>query len=556
MTVEEAKKYIAGRIDDNDYVSIGKFYRQLTAKDDAQREQFDNIAEQLEEKGAIIQSVLSKAKDPNTAAQLSFAIKQSAGIADNSAYGKEYSKKLNYTNDETTFGGLFGTDIHKKGARINKVEFMLSPEDYEEFKNTSGLNFKYFDKNNLTSPYIQNCTSDGVKDFAKFGGSQYIKLTIPTEAYKDVDMFNKVNVTLQNMYSKRNIMAGGINALALATISSRTKKSWYACYDDKGQLVEDGNGIPKSHRQALSMSKPAMDTLKGLSDSLYEYNGVFDIQTSGYSCEAQMEVMNARRRGEMDDSHANALLNDINSIFDNSLMTDGLGSYNVYATTENPSTMNFTLMEDTEKKTDLVNKLRSAIEKKRVTYVAADAGGKLGTYITITNDPDSKGTQGENYKAARYIFVEGLFADEAKKLINNDIKAKSKHEYYNHVTYGHDYNTPDGGKITNITSKGGIYVNGDYRKELDGDEVKQRIKEGTLIKETAKVLKKDFGYNNIYNPEVRQSEEFRKSLTEYATRLYAYVNNITDTDTLQKPYVQDEITGIIANIVNYIYNNK
>ena len=545
MTVEEAKQYIAGRIEDNDYISVGKFYRQLTAKDDAQREQFDNIAEELEEKGAIIQSVLSKAKDPNTAAQLSFAIKQSAGIADNSAYGKEYSKNLNYTvgreGVNMRWGFADGTDVIKSGARINKVELMLSPDDYEEFKSKSGLNFPYIGKDN--SPYIQNCTTSGVREYAKFGGSQYVKIVVPTEAYNNVDTFNKINDTLLNMTNK-------------IPFGMASRKSWYACYDDKGQLVENGNGIPRSHRQALSMSKPAMDTLKGLSDSLYEYNGVFDIQTSGYSCKAQMEVMNARRRGEMDDSHANALLNDINSIFDNSLMTDGLGSYNVYATTENPSTMNFTLMKDTEEKTDLVNKLRSAIEKKRVTYVAADAGGKLGTYITITNDPDSKGTQGENYKAARYIFVEGLFADEAKQLINNDIKAKSKHEYYNHVTFGHDYNTPDGGKITNITSKGGIYVNGDYRKELDGYEVEQRIKEGTLIKETAKVLKKDFGYNNIYNPEVRQSEEFRKSLTEYATRLYAYVNNITDTDTLQKPYVQDEITGIIANIVNYIYNYK
>lgn len=545
MTLDEAKQYIAGRIDNNDYISISKFYRQLNAKNNEQREMLDNMADEMEEYGGIVQSLLKRAKDPNEAARLSFAIKQSAGLNDASAYGEQYSKYLNNTLDKHNYWAVYSG---KEGARINKVEFMLAPEYYDEFVEKSGLNFSHFDKDNTSAPYIENCTTSGAGDYIKFGGSQYVKLTVPVEAYGDVNTFNKINSTLNDMRSL---------PFKLLNLEEGGRRCYYKCYDDKGQEVESGNGIPQSHKKALSLSKPAMDMLEGLTESLYDLNGVFDIQTTGYACSAQQEVMNARSRGEMDDSHANALLNDIKTVYNNKILTDGLGSYKVYATEENPKTMNFEEVKDSEKKTNLVNILRTAMDKNRVTYVAADAGGKAGTYITITGNPDEKGGERGGYSGARYMFVEGFMADEAKKVLNNDIKLKSKKLYYDHLTFGHDYYTPDGGKITDISNKGGVYVKGNYKKVLSSDEVINEIKKSSLIKDAAKVIKQDYGYQTLRNnPEIRQSDDFRNSVTEYATRLYTYLNNVTDPNAFQKPYVQNEINGIISNIIDYIYNYK
>lgn len=220
----------------------------------------------------------------------------------------------------------------------------------------------------------------------------------------------------------------------------------------------------------------------------------------------------------------------------------GLGSGDIvmYSNNGNKEPTDETLKEmDNEQRAHLLNAIK-AVDKKRLKLLSGMMDGEIGTMIVIDPLPADKDKEGDTaesmYKGrTTWVFIPGLFQEQAQQRINNDTSISAIREYNDMKNYGYDYETIDGNTIS-IDEKGNAWIN---KQEVSKDDVIREINKDMIKERGASQLK--YKYLNS-NDEIIDFDHFetdaRRMAVGAANELYP---NIPLVDKDGNPFTIDDI---------------
>lgn len=202
----------------------------------------------------------------------------------------------------------------------------------------------------------------------------------------------------------------------------------------------------------------------------------------------------------------------------------GLGSGDIvmYSNNGNKEPTDETLREmDNEQRAHLLNAIK-AVDKKRLKLLSGMMDGEIGTMIVIDPLPADKDKEGDTaesmYKGrTTWVFIPGLFQEQAQQRINNDTSISAIREYNDMKNYGYDYETIDGNTIS-IDEKGNAWIN---KQEVSKDDAIREINKDMIKERGASQLK--YKYLNS-NDEIIDFDHFetdaRRMAVGAANELY------------------------------------
>lgn len=220
----------------------------------------------------------------------------------------------------------------------------------------------------------------------------------------------------------------------------------------------------------------------------------------------------------------------------------GLGSGDIvmYSNNGNKEQTDETLREmNNDQRANLLNAIR-AVDKKRLKLLSGMMDGEIGTMIVIDPLPADKDKEGDTaesmYKGrTTWVFIPGLFQEQAQQRINNDTSISAIREYNDMKNYGYDYETIDGNTIS-IDEKGNAWIN---KQEVSKDDVIREINKDMIKERGASQLK--YKYLNA-NDEIIDFDHFetdaRRMAVGAANELYP---NIPLVDRDGTPFTIDDI---------------
>lgn len=220
----------------------------------------------------------------------------------------------------------------------------------------------------------------------------------------------------------------------------------------------------------------------------------------------------------------------------------GLGSGDIvmYSNNGNKEPTDETLREmNNDQRANLLNAIK-AVDKKRLKLLSGMMDGEIGTMIVIDPLPADKDKEGDTaesmYKGrTTWVFIPGLFQEQAQQRINNDTSISAIREYNDMKNYGYNYETIDGNTIS-IDEKGNAWIN---KQEASKDDVIREINKDMIKERGASQLK--YKYLNT-NDEIIDFDHFetdaRRMAVGAANELYP---NIPLVDRDGTPFTIDDI---------------
>lgn len=220
----------------------------------------------------------------------------------------------------------------------------------------------------------------------------------------------------------------------------------------------------------------------------------------------------------------------------------GLGSGDIvmYSNNGNKEPTDETLKEmNNDQRADLLNAIR-AVDKKRLRLLSGMMDGEIGTMIVIDPlpaDKDKEGDEAESMYKGRttWVFIPGLFQEQAQQRINNDTSISAIREYNDMKNYGYDYETIDGNTIS-VDEKGNAWIN---KQKVDKDDVIREINKDMIKERGANQIK--YKYLNA-NDEIIDFEHFeldaRRMAVGAANELYPNIPLVNKDGT---PFTIDDI---------------
>lgn len=308
----------------------------------------------------------------------------------------------------------------------------------------------------------------------------------------------------------------------------------------------------------------ADDMFENVRNEVYNKTVPADIIVGGFYTKKHKMVFEGVGKGYMGTEQANFYLKQIDQQYENRLL-GGITHYEAYFVdhAEGNHAKNF-VEADPDKKAELSSMIIDAINEKRLTYQIAMSGGRTGTYITIASKRDTgKANHAgyedipEGYDSQIEIFVPGLFEEEANEIFDSDEEGRLLRLKGDHALWGHDYELSDGGKLSNITNDGAIWVDAKGNKQsINAEELDMMMRKNEQIVEAAYKLNEevwkraevDERTGEIKNDvdEIKNSEEVEELARNYAKNLYKYNNNITDDEQLKTEEAQEDIARTTA----------
>lgn len=220
----------------------------------------------------------------------------------------------------------------------------------------------------------------------------------------------------------------------------------------------------------------------------------------------------------------------------------GLGSGDIvmYSNNGNKEPTDETLKEmNNDQRAHLLNAIK-AVDKKRLKLLSGMMDGEIGTMIVIDPLPADKDKEGDTaesmYKGrTTWVFIPGLFQEQAQQRINNDTSISAIREYNDMKNYGYDYETIDGNTIT-VDKNNNVWIN---KQQVSKDDAIREINKDMIKERGASQIK--YKYLNS-NDEIIDFEHFdldaRRTAIAAANELYP---NIPLVDKDGNPFTIDDI---------------
>ena len=360
----------------------------------------------------------------------------------------------------------------------------------------------------------------------------------------DVNFFNRFHAGLNAVNDAGGIFSGyrtphGYSVVGTDETWTKLGARYNGWNDDLESLFNFVDDVDNTYKEEIAS----------------KYNKVIPsgLQVSGFINDKQRQIVNMVGTGRLEREMGNFMLKQINDYYDNQLSGISLtGFEDVYATKVNDETKNLMPIEDSKTRNDLTDMIRAAAKENRVTVRAATAGGRVGASITIAAKLDNEGKPVGNYGGAVEIFIPGLFEEDARNVMDQDLDAKLLVEKSEHIAFNHSYFLEDGGKICDFAGDGSASYEDDLgRRFLTPEEVDNLMRQNEMIKGTANQLKKDIAEQNLDDASATELAQ------QYAKKIYSYMNDVPESeiDTSQNNIPTTEGNLTIDRMVKLILSN-
>lgn len=226
---------------------------------------------------------------------------------------------------------------------------------------------------------------------------------------------------------------------------------------------------------------------------------------------------------------------------------------------------------DTKDRTKLLDYITTSLKSDRVTYQAAQSGGRLGTMISIQAVEALKGTPlSGNYGKKINVFVPGLWEKQAQARINNNTTFKAMQEVGNMEIYGYGYNLKNGTKIqtrTNMPNPNdpGATLsryftviddkNGGAERTVTREEVARMIDQDLIMDRAVSSLRRRHTNNQgqIINKDTLR-QEAKDLATKAVNSLYSDVMPLTTSNIFEDATIKSEDGQVVLDETNLPYD--
>lgn len=525
MAIFDENKYNE-YLTNNDYSGLATYMRNFQPKDKTKRAEFNRQIEILKRQGAINNALINNEPNADYKAAMAFNIQRPHGKYDMSnPFTKRYINAINQIGNT-------------KNEVADYFDYEFKSNDYyNKFIKNSGMKIGEYNPKSPTNIYHYN------KD-----GKNIVR--VHRASFRNPKMFDAINKGLNSITVSEAVQNNPMLGLfAGSQIGFNTKS-----YDANGKQLTNYIGFDKYQKEAANYANVSADIYKKRVKKAYDKVTPAKLMVSGFMCDAQRQLQIAAMNNQIDNTSYNTQIKIINDFYKNRLANEDISSYDeVYLKDENTGNLYIT---NEKTKNDLTEAVRTAIDENRISVVAGASGGRTGTVISISANPDSKGNVADSkYKKSFKIFVPGLFDKDARNLINKNSDAKLMVEIADHQMYGHDYDLVEGGKLSKFDGNGGaIYVTDKGERPLDPKQVQDVMKRNILIEGgiTNALNQVDLDKNNRVIP---GQTELMDKIKEYSINAFTDLYNVNPSrlnEILEDENAINEINKINNTILKNI----
>lgn len=269
----------------------------------------------------------------------------------------------------------------------------------------------------------------------------------------------------------------------------------YASYDSEGNLITDNTTYIGSHIQDLSniLQKTAQDK----DDVMTSIGGTEQIMSTTilpYMNERQMQLMQMRNSGMIDDAKYSSMLKADNEVYENLLLGTGFSQLDLYTDRGNDEgDETLYQLDDNIERGKLKDYIRNAIREDRVSWRAGISGGQYGTYLVVTPE-DNKGElilDKEDARSGATIFIPGLFTKSIQNAFDASTQGKAVAEINSMQQYGYERELQNGNIIDNIGNEiARLYdKNTDSYRNITREEAQNLIHQDVIVEDAARNIR-------------------------------------------------------------------
>ena len=269
----------------------------------------------------------------------------------------------------------------------------------------------------------------------------------------------------------------------------------YASYDPQGNLITDDTQYIGSRIQDLSnlLQKTNQDK-EEVMQSIGGAEQIMSTTILPYMNERQMQLMQMRNAGLLDDSKYSSMLKADNEVYENLLLGTAFSQLDLYTDRGNDDgDETLYQLSDNIERGKLKSYIRNAIRENRVSWRAGISGGKYGTYLVVTPE-DNKGDlilDQNDARSGATIFIPGLFTKSVQNAFDSSTQGKTVAEINRRQQYGYEYNLQNGNILSNVGNETArLYdKNTDTYRQISREEAQNLLHQDIIIEDASKNIR-------------------------------------------------------------------
>ena len=228
----------------------------------------------------------------------------------------------------------------------------------------------------------------------------------------------------------------------------------YASYGpDKNLITDDTQYIGSRIQDIANLLQKTNSDKEAVMTSLTGDKQIMSTTILPYMNERQMQLMQMRNAGLLDDTKYSSMLKADNEVYENLLLGTAFSQLDLYTDRGNEDgDETLYQMSDNIERGKLKAYIRNAIRENRVSWRAGISGGKYGTYLVVTPE-DSKGDlilDQNDARSGSTIFIPGLFTKSIQNAFDASTQGKTVAEINSMQQYGYEYNFQNGNILSDV----------------------------------------------------------------------------------------------------------
>lgn len=301
----------------------------------------------------------------------------------------------------------------------------------------------------------------------------------------------------------------------------------YASYDTNGKIVTDDTVYIGSRIQDIAnLLQQTSNNKEAVMSALGAGEQITSTTILPYMNERQMQLMQLRNAGAIDDTKYSSMLKADNEVYENLLLGTAFSQLDVYTdrgNIEGDETLRH--IDDNIERGKLKSYIRNAIRENRVSWRAGISGGKYGTYLVVTPE-DEKGElilDEDDARSGATIFIPGLFTKSIQNAFDASTQGRTVAEINSMQQYGYQYTLQNGNILSNVgNDRARLYdKNTDTYKDIPRDEAHNILHQDIIVEEgSRKIYDRMFNLDGSVRNGYNYENDVRKIVVAAANEIY------------------------------------
>lgn len=301
----------------------------------------------------------------------------------------------------------------------------------------------------------------------------------------------------------------------------------YASYDTNGKIVTDDTIYIGSRIQDIAnLLQQTSNNKEAVMSTIGAGEQITSTTVLPYMNERQMQLMQLRNAGAIDDTKYSSMLKADNEVYETLLLGTAFSQLDVYTNRGNiEGDKTLRHIDDNIERGKLNDYIRNAIRENRVSWSAAISGGKYGTYLVVTPE-DEKGKlilDEDDARSGATIFIPGLFTKSIQNAFDASTQGRTVAEINSMQQYGYQYTLQNGNVLSNVgNDRARLYdKNTDTYNDISREEAHNILHQDIIVEEgSRKIYDRMFNLDGSVRNGYNYENDVRKIVVAAANEIY------------------------------------